>query len=144
MTFFCVGDQALPACSFNWKETLTMDNTLLSDDFGPAYPTVVSSADRPAVKPSAEPLFLTYAQVARIFGRSPRTVRLWVASGRLHAIRIGRARLIPRAEIERLAMEDTPALAPCDARVAAGANKADPHAVDTKNPAPEAVSEAAE
>lgn len=88
--------------------------------------------------------FLTYAEAGRIFGRSPRTVRLWVASGHLRAIRIGRARLIPLAEIERLALGDAPAVPASDAPAAAGASKADLNAVDTKNPAPEAGSEAAE
>lgn len=58
--------------------------------------TDVGLADRLA------PRFFTYAEVACSFGRSPRTVRWWVKSGRLKAIKIGAARFIPEAEIERL------------------------------------------
>ncbi|WBO60408.1 MULTISPECIES: helix-turn-helix domain-containing protein [unclassified Acidocella] len=54
----------------------------------------------PAAMPAAQ--YLTYAEAARIFGRSPRTIRYWVAQGHLRAIRIGHARLIPFSEIQRL------------------------------------------
>ncbi len=55
----------------------------------------------PASDPHA-PRFYPYAEVAKMFGRSTRTVRLWVASGRLKAIKIGAAPFIPDAEIQRL------------------------------------------
>jgi excisionase family DNA binding protein len=48
------------------------------------------------------PRFYPYAEVAKMFGRSTRTVRLWVASGRLKAIKIGAAPFIPDTEIQRL------------------------------------------
>ncbi|OYV37140.1 MAG: hypothetical protein B7Z80_13675 [Rhodospirillales bacterium 20-64-7] len=53
------------------------------------------------VSPS-EPRFYSYADVAKIFSRTPRTVRWWVKSGRLKAIKIGCARYIPDTEIYAL------------------------------------------
>ncbi len=37
------------------------------------------------------PVLLSAAQVARIFGRSERTIRNWIRAGHLHPVRIGRA-----------------------------------------------------
>jgi len=53
-------------------------------------------------EPPAEPRFYAYAEVAKMFGRTVRTVRWWVKSGRLKAIKIGAAPYIPEAEIQRL------------------------------------------
>ncbi|MDE1895523.1 MAG: helix-turn-helix domain-containing protein [Betaproteobacteria bacterium] len=49
------------------------------------------------------PRFYSYAEVVAAFGKSTRTIRWWVKSGHIHAIKIGRARLISEAEIFRLA-----------------------------------------
>jgi len=45
---------------------------------------------------------LSVAEVARLFGRKPRTVRGWIAAGKLPAVRIGRAAFIPLTVLERL------------------------------------------
>jgi len=37
------------------------------------------------------PELLSPAQVARIFGRSERTIRNWVRAGHLHPVRVGRS-----------------------------------------------------
>jgi excisionase family DNA binding protein len=37
------------------------------------------------------PVLLPAAQVARIFGRSQRTIRNWIRAGHLHSVRVGRA-----------------------------------------------------
>jgi excisionase family DNA binding protein len=49
------------------------------------------------------PRFYSYAEVAEMFGKSPRTIRWWVTTNRIRAIRIGGSRSIPKAEILRLA-----------------------------------------
>jgi hypothetical protein len=46
--------------------------------------------------------FFSYHEAGLIFGRSARTIRLWVLQGHLRANRMGRARQIPLAEILRL------------------------------------------
>ena len=53
-------------------------------------------------EPPTGPRFYPYAEVAKMFCRSVRTVRWWVKSGHLKAIKIGQARYIPEAEIQRL------------------------------------------
>lgn len=52
---------------------------------------------------------LTIARVAERFGRSPRTVRWWIATGRLPVVRIGRTPFVPVKALEQLIEE---ALAP--------------------------------
>ena len=52
------------------------------------------------------PRFYTYAQTAAVFGKSPRTIRAWVKSGHIHAIKIGNARLIAETEIRRVSDGD--------------------------------------
>jgi excisionase family DNA binding protein len=37
------------------------------------------------------PVLLSAAQVARIFGRSERTIRNWVRAGHLRPVRVGRS-----------------------------------------------------
>lgn len=48
---------------------------------------------------------LTVDDIARILKLNPQTVRNWITSGYLHAIRIGRNVRIPRAEFDRLLEE---------------------------------------
>jgi excisionase family DNA binding protein len=40
-----------------------------------------------------------------MFGRTSRTVRSWIQSGRLRRVRVGRSVFIPSTEIERLIPE---------------------------------------
>lgn len=61
-----------------------------------------SEAGALELQPSEPNPFMSFAQVAALFNRSPRTVRWWVASGRLPHIKIGGAKFIPRAAIDRL------------------------------------------
>jgi excisionase family DNA binding protein len=37
------------------------------------------------------PVLLSTEQVARIFGRSKRTIRNWIRAGHLHPVRVGRS-----------------------------------------------------
>ena len=45
---------------------------------------------------------LTASQAAEALSASSQTIRNWIRSDRLHAIRIGNRFLIPRSEIERM------------------------------------------
>jgi excisionase family DNA binding protein len=64
------------------------------------YELAETSPDASITQP--EPHFYTYAAIAKMFGRTPRTVRWWVKSGRLRAVKIGCARFIPETELHRL------------------------------------------
>ena len=46
--------------------------------------------------------FFTLAQAGKIFGKTPRTMRWWADTGRIRTVKIGAARFITAAEIERL------------------------------------------
>jgi excisionase family DNA binding protein len=56
----------------------------------------------PGLNPSGLNPFMSIIEVAAMFGRSPRTIRWWLAEGRLPHVRIGGAKFIPRVAIERL------------------------------------------
>ncbi len=45
---------------------------------------------------------LPLADVAALFGRSRRTVRWWIAEGRLPVVRVGRTPFVPSAALDRL------------------------------------------
>lgn len=45
---------------------------------------------------------LTASQAAEVLSASSQTIRNWIRSDRLHAVRIGNRFLIPRAEIDRM------------------------------------------
>jgi excisionase family DNA binding protein len=49
-----------------------------------------------------DPDLLTVSQAAEAFSATSQTVRNWIRSDRLHAVRIGNRFLIPREEIQRL------------------------------------------
>jgi hypothetical protein len=53
------------------------------------------------VAPTAQ-LFFSLFHAARIFGKSPRTIRWWADMGHIRTIKIGHARFITEAEIQRL------------------------------------------
>ena len=40
------------------------------------------------------PRLYSYSQVAKVFGKTSRTIRWWVKTGRIHAIAVSRARLV--------------------------------------------------
>ncbi|HQU02982.1 MAG TPA: helix-turn-helix domain-containing protein [Acetobacteraceae bacterium] len=48
---------------------------------------------------------LSIARVAERFGRSPRTVRWWIATGRLPVVRIGRTPFVPVEALDRMVEE---------------------------------------
>lgn len=48
---------------------------------------------------------LSIARVAERFGRSPRTVRWWIATGRLPVVRIGRTPFVPVEALDRMVDE---------------------------------------
>jgi excisionase family DNA binding protein len=45
---------------------------------------------------------LTASQAGEALSASSQTIRNWIRSGRLHAVRIGNRFLIPRSEVERM------------------------------------------
>lgn len=51
---------------------------------------------------SADAHYLRAREIARELGITERTVRRWIASGELPSVRIGGARLVARADLERL------------------------------------------
>jgi excisionase family DNA binding protein len=48
------------------------------------------------------PRMFSIAEIAEMFGRAPRTIRSWIADGRLQAVKIGHAVFIPQAQIDAL------------------------------------------
>ncbi len=52
-----------------------------------------------------EPLAVDVREAARLLSVSPHSIRRWIRTGRLHAIRLSRRVLVPVAECERLARE---------------------------------------
>jgi hypothetical protein len=57
---------------------------------------------QPDLPPPALPRMLSIVEVAQVFGRQPRTVRWWIASGRIAVVRIGRTPFVSEAELRRL------------------------------------------
>ncbi|MGC9271372.1 helix-turn-helix domain-containing protein [Acidiphilium sp.] len=55
----------------------------------------------PSSKVSSRRL-LAVREVADLFGRSPRTVRGWIADGRLPVLRIGRTPFVPESALDRM------------------------------------------
>lgn len=51
---------------------------------------------------SAGPQYLRAGAIARLLGVSERTVRRWIADGTLPSCRVGGARLVSQADLERL------------------------------------------
>lgn len=83
-------------------------------DRGPAF-TSSAVADSPGPQPDPiylpeihEPIarrdttMLSIARVAELFGRSPRTVRWWIATDRLPVVRIGRTPFVPVEALDRM------------------------------------------
>ncbi len=50
----------------------------------------------------AVPEFLDIGEVAALFGRARRTIRWWIATGRLPVVRIGRTPFVPETAISAL------------------------------------------
>jgi excisionase family DNA binding protein len=46
--------------------------------------------------------YLRAAEIARLTGMSPRTVRRWIADETISSTKLGGARLVARADLERL------------------------------------------
>ena len=61
---------------------------------GPQTDSVLADASAPA------PRFYSVRELADIFGRSPRTVRGWLQSGKLSCVMIGKTRFVSAAVIE--------------------------------------------
>ena len=66
-----------------------------------SVPAVPVDASAVADAPPA-PSVYSIAQVARLFGRQPRTIRAWIAVGRLPVLRIGRTPFIPVAALDAM------------------------------------------
>ena len=54
------------------------------------------------------PQYLRAAEIARLTGLSERTVRRWIASGELASAKIGGARLVAKADLDRALSPATP------------------------------------
>jgi hypothetical protein len=50
----------------------------------------------------APPRYFSGAEVAEMFGRKPRTIRHWIATGRLKAFKVGNAVFVTEAQIRAL------------------------------------------
>ena len=75
--------------------------------------------DNPTSAPEQDP-WLTVAQVSEELKLHPATVRAWVKSGRLAAVRAGRTWRVRRSEVERALMSDpSPAYARSSGSLAA-------------------------
>jgi hypothetical protein len=55
-----------------------------------------------AAAPMAQRFFSLSSQAGKIFGKSPRTMRWWADTGRVHTVKIGSSRFVTEAEIQRL------------------------------------------
>jgi hypothetical protein len=69
---------------------------------GPAH-----EGDGPSGAPSASPepparRVYSLSEVARVFGRTTRTLRWWAATGRIRTIQIGQKRFVADTELQRL------------------------------------------
>jgi len=53
------------------------------------------------------PLVVDIREAARLLSVSERSIRRWIQSGQLHAVRLSRRVLLPLSECERLAREGT-------------------------------------
>ena len=63
----------------------------------------MSATARPwSAQPIPDRIAYRFSEVARALGVHHDTVRNWVERGDLHAVKIGRVRLVPAAELERL------------------------------------------
>jgi putative resolvase len=72
-----------------------------------------------------EPKLLRVSRAAHELGLHPFTVRKWIKSGKIHAIRVGNEARIPRTEIERLAGKTDGRLLVLYGRVSGQGQKAD-------------------
>jgi excisionase family DNA binding protein len=59
------------------------------------------SSSKKAAAPTL-PRMYPIAEVAEMFGRAPRTIRNWIAHGRLQSIKIGNAVFVPQSQIDTL------------------------------------------
>ena len=79
---------------------------LATDSAAPgALPERSHSLDTPKLINQRGAMLLSIARVAEWFGRSPRTVRWWLASGRLPVVRIGRTPFVPVEALDRMVDE---------------------------------------
>lgn len=68
----------------------------------------MSATARPwSAQPIPDRIAYRFSEVARALGVHPDTVNNWVERGDLHAVKIGRVRLVPAAELERLLNDGT-------------------------------------
>jgi excisionase family DNA binding protein len=51
---------------------------------------------------NARPQMLSVREVGEIFGREPRTIRSWIAKGRLRPIKVGNSVFIPAEQVEAM------------------------------------------
>jgi len=62
----------------------------------------MSEIDTETLVNASLPRAFSLQEVAKIFGRSSRTIRWWVKTGRLNAFPIGHSKYVAEAEIQRL------------------------------------------
>lgn len=68
----------------------------------PGSPAMTAGIEGGGGEPPDLDRLYTFADVTRLFRRSPRTIRNWVSQGRLTAVRVGPAVYFLRREIDRL------------------------------------------
>ena len=94
-------------------------------------------ADIPDRSGPAEDPWLTVQQVSDELKIHPATVRAWVKSGRLAAVRVGRTWRVRRSEVDRAVMSDaSPAYLQHEA-----ANAGEPETVALPRPAPRQIAD---
>ena len=87
--------QNTPAGEFEPFETFDLEHC----------PNTGPNPHKPEPAQAADPMaqaFFTLSQAGKIFGKKPRTMRLWADTGRIRTIEIGRSRHVTKAEIQRL------------------------------------------
>ena len=70
-----------------------------------SHPELIASPKLPERIASSDRTMLSIARVAERFGRSTRTVRWWIATGRLPVVRIGRTPFVPVEALDRMVEE---------------------------------------
>lgn len=75
-------------------------------DRGHEVDHAIMASSRKERETCALPQMLDVGEVAQLFSRSRRTIRWWIASGRLRAVRIGRSPFVPASEIDALLSGD--------------------------------------
>jgi excisionase family DNA binding protein len=64
-----------------------------------------------------QPLAVDVREAGRLLSIAPRTIRAWLAVGKIHGVRLGRRVVIPFAELHRLIADAETTTPACEAGV---------------------------